>query len=875
MSYKAFVSSTFEDLKDHRVHVIRALRRAGFSVDPMEDWTADSDEPKQFSPERLEGCHLCVLLVAFRRGYIQDGESKSITQLEYEAAIKNGVDILVFMLNEDAPWPRKFDEINKDSGLEIWREDLGKSHGVEFFTTAPSSIDLTGTLVRWLTKKNVNQPEEPNIQPIEWPEEKSPYPGLEWLDADYSPLFFGREREIEELLAKMSEPDGRFILISGVSGSGKSSLVAAGLWQALVKEGGLPGSKDWFWLRITCGDGVGPFDSLAWGLKQLFPKISTKPVELVNELARDPSLLNTLLATHITQDQELLLFVDQLEELFTQGFKDEDIQQFLEHLITITRDSQNHLRLVSTIRSEFIGKLEGFETTLKVLNSGCNYHLGLVPPKMLQEMIEKPAKVTGYEFEASLVEKILEEVGKETGNLPLVAYTLKQLFEQRQGLTFTDAAYRAMGGVVGAIGAKADKIIKGLNDEMKFAFDRVFAELVHVDRDRPPTRKRVSLDRFKDDSGATALIQALASSGCRVLVTGGDKEEQTVEVAHEKLFTRWPYLEEWIKSNGEALRAIDYAEEAAKRWQEMGGHLQELWLARRAEDIQQDLNRFNKNASPMLERMLRPQNMLIDRLEDNTLSHEDRQLIGRKLAEFGDMRPGAGLRGDGLPDIVWIEIPGGKITLEGSNHVFTVKPFRLAKYPVTNRQFQSFIDDDGYTNDEWWQGIEKQELQRSSWEEPNVPREAVSWYEAVAFCRWLSKRMNSTIGLPTEWQSQQAATGGDPTFEYPWGMKWDITRCNSIECRLNRTTSVGIYPNGSTQHGVLDMAGNVWEWCLNKYYNIETEDSVLIGNLEGQRVVRGGSWGDGLETLSVSTRGWTGTYFRNNLLGFRLLQCTT
>lgn len=76
-TYKAFVSSTFEDLKDHRAHVIRQLRRAGFSVDPMEDWTADSGEPKQFSQDRLKGCDLCVLLVAFRRGFVPDGASHS------------------------------------------------------------------------------------------------------------------------------------------------------------------------------------------------------------------------------------------------------------------------------------------------------------------------------------------------------------------------------------------------------------------------------------------------------------------------------------------------------------------------------------------------------------------------------------------------------------------------------------------------------------------------------------------------------------------------------------------------------------------------------------------------------------------------------
>lgn len=114
MAYRAFVSSTFKDLKDHRAHVILALRRAGVSVDPMEDWTADSDEPKKFSQKRVEGCHLCILLVGFRRGHVPEGEKLSITQLEYQAAVKLGTDVLVFMPKEDAPWPRQFDALDKD-----------------------------------------------------------------------------------------------------------------------------------------------------------------------------------------------------------------------------------------------------------------------------------------------------------------------------------------------------------------------------------------------------------------------------------------------------------------------------------------------------------------------------------------------------------------------------------------------------------------------------------------------------------------------------------------------------------------------------------------------------------------------------------------
>ena len=145
-TYKAFVSSTFIDLKEHRAHVINSLRNAGFFADPMENWTADSEEPKKFSQDRLDGCDLCVLLVAFRRGFVPEGETRSITQMEYDTAVKDGIDILPFVLDEDAPWPRKFDEQEKDLGVKTWRADLRKRHGVESFSLDPRSIDMTGTL---------------------------------------------------------------------------------------------------------------------------------------------------------------------------------------------------------------------------------------------------------------------------------------------------------------------------------------------------------------------------------------------------------------------------------------------------------------------------------------------------------------------------------------------------------------------------------------------------------------------------------------------------------------------------------------------------------------------------------------------------------
>ena len=153
MGYKAFVSSTFEDLTAHRKWVIAALRKAGISVDPMEEWTAASDAPKEFSQARMAGCDLCILLVGFRRGHVPRDETLSITQLEYRAAVRFGIDVLVFLLAEESPWPRKFDESESDPQVRQWRAELMECKGVGFFGLEPTSIEIAPALTRWVSQK--------------------------------------------------------------------------------------------------------------------------------------------------------------------------------------------------------------------------------------------------------------------------------------------------------------------------------------------------------------------------------------------------------------------------------------------------------------------------------------------------------------------------------------------------------------------------------------------------------------------------------------------------------------------------------------------------------------------------------------------------
>jgi formylglycine-generating enzyme required for sulfatase activity len=282
-----------------------------------------------------------------------------------------------------------------------------------------------------------------------------------------------------------------------------------------------------------------------------------------------------------------------------------------------------------------------------------------------------------------------------------------------------------------------------------------------------------------------------------------------------------------------------------------------------------------------------PQDILLRQLHEDLISHQDRVTIGHYLAVFGDPRRGVGLTADGVPDIDWVVIPAGNVKVAEFEKTFRfkktfkVKSFRISRYLVTNTQFESFIHaKDGYPKPEWWQDFEVRPApDRSSWLENNSPRTDVSWYEAVAFCRWLSEKYHErgllgksqAIRLPTEWEWQQAATGGDAKNVYPWGPEWGAARCNSIESELNRTTAVGLYPNGATRQGVLDMAGNVWEWCQE--HDLRDEPSATeIDNSGGQRVVRGGSWDDEPGLLRASVRYRYNAVNRGDTIGFRLAQ---
>ncbi|MGO8673048.1 MAG: SUMF1/EgtB/PvdO family nonheme iron enzyme, partial [Capsulimonadaceae bacterium] len=231
----------------------------------------------------------------------------------------------------------------------------------------------------------------------------------------------------------------------------------------------------------------------------------------------------------------------------------------------------------------------------------------------------------------------------------------------------------------------------------------------------------------------------------------------------------------------------------------------------------------------------------------------ERAQCGRALSILGDPRPGVGLRPDGLPDIEWCDVPAGKFVFGGDDKAYGSGPkqiidlpaFRIARYPVTFIQFKAFLDAaDGYGNPRWWEGLhEDAQKQRQAGPHEqrfpfdNHPREMVSWFDAVAYFRWLSSRLGYEITMPTEQQWEKAARGTDGRA-FPYGNEFDEAKCNSGQSGISQTSAVGAFPDGGSPYGAMDMSGNVWEWTLTEY---DTLQNTNISS-NNARVLRGGGW---------------------------------
>jgi hypothetical protein len=236
-----------------------------------------------------------------------------------------------------------------------------------------------------------------------------------------------------------------------------------------------------------------------------------------------------------------------------------------------------------------------------------------------------------------------------------------------------------------------------------------------------------------------------------------------------------------------------------------------------------------------------------------------RAAVGRALGRLNlDNRKGIGLDTRGVPDIDWVEVPAGDFVYQDGERRY-LETFWIGRYPITNAQFDAFIQDRGYEDDRWWRGLGEhiRAPEAPGWTLANHPRETVSWYEAMAFCAWLTHRLGYAVTLPTEVQWEKAARGTDGRT-YPWGV-WRASKANSHEADIGRTSAVGLFPHGRSPYGVMDLTGNVWEWCLTEQIQREGCDYGMLC---------GGSFLDRPTEIHITDRR---AYSYNSDIGFRVV----
>lgn len=204
--------------------------------------------------------------------------------------------------------------------------------------------------------------------------------------------------------------------------------------------------------------------------------------------------------------------------------------------------------------------------------------------------------------------------------------------------------------------------------------------------------------------------------------------------------------------------------------------------------------------------------------------------------------------------------------------------YRISKYPITVAQFRLFVDDDGYLNREYWTAKGWEEAGRRPIyrdglceDDANCPVTWVSWYEAHAYCKWLTEQLGYWVRLPTEAEWEKAARGEKGKI-YPWGDRFEADRCNAQGAGVGHPTPVGAFsPEGDSPYGCADMVGNVWEWCASQMRESSDEPDRTNPESDAMRMLRGGSFVDDAARVRCAVRYWDWPHFGEETYGFRVV----
>jgi len=423
--------------------------------------------------------------------------------------------------------------------------------------------------------------------------DESPYAGLAAFQENDANRFFGRGQEIAATVNRVRERP--LLGVVGPSGAGKSSFVRAGLVPALKRSGEN-------WEALVLRPGRQPMAALA---SLISPMISTsasiadelnEQKKLEERLAREPGFVGAVLRGRARREKKnILLFVDQFEELYTLVPDVAARKAFTASLTAVADDPTSPIRLVLSIRSDFLDRVPEDSRFMAELSQGLVF-LNSPGTDGLREAIVSPAEMAGYKFETTdIVDDMIKHLATTQGALPLLQFAASKLWDGRDAARhlLTKSAYEAIGGVAGALASHANGVVEKLPPQTQPLLRAIFLRLVTPER----TRAIVGLDELKELHPNAAELQSLVDElvQARLLVVQTGAGSATVEIVHESLIHSWPMLKRWLEESGEDAAFLEQIRTATRQWTQKGNAEDLLWRGELAEEALRFQRRYRGN----------------------------------------------------------------------------------------------------------------------------------------------------------------------------------------------------------------------------------------------------------------------------------------
>lgn len=349
-----------------------------------------------------------------------------------------------------------------------------------------------------------------------------PYRGLQAFDEEHAPFYFGRQRELQRLVERLK--GARLLAVLGPSGSGKSSLVRAGLLPAL-RGGALPGSESWTVRKFT--PGAQPLTALAAQLTRLAPEVAMQgTLDRLRDDLRSLHLAVALALADQPPGQQLVWLVDQFEEIFTLCGDAAERQAFIDNLLYAATVPGGRSAVLLTMRADFYPRCAA-HSELAAMVGTHQFLVGAMDAEGLRQSVEQPAWRVGLELEQGLAETILDDVASQPGALPLLEHALLELWRRRRGNLLTLEAYRESGGVAGAIAQRAEAVYGAFDADEQAVARRILLRLTQPGDGTEDTRRRATVAEFAAGTEANAatverVVGALVDARLLTLGSGAD-----------------------------------------------------------------------------------------------------------------------------------------------------------------------------------------------------------------------------------------------------------------------------------------------------------------------------------------------------------------